>query len=152
MAEQAYVRPHSHHTPMDDIISNMGDTVFAVGLVVVLFVFAFLTAAVRSSRTKEYLKKHPIKKCPFCAELVKLEAKVCKHCGRDFAPVSPVSPQPLSVSKEKFYYSTDGEQQGPVDAGDLKLMWQDGLITNDTLVIREGDPEWRSIRDYLPLL
>jgi ribosomal protein L37AE/L43A len=73
---------------MDDIISNMGDTVFAVGLVVVLFVFAFLTAAVRSSRTKEYLKKHPIKKCPFCAELVKLEAKVCKHCGRDFAPVS----------------------------------------------------------------
>jgi hypothetical protein len=23
------------------------------------------------------------KKCPFCAELVKREAKVCKHCGRD---------------------------------------------------------------------
>lgn len=24
-----------------------------------------------------------MKKCPFCAELVKNEAKVCKHCGRD---------------------------------------------------------------------
>lgn len=23
------------------------------------------------------------KKCPFCAEIVKSEAKVCKHCGRD---------------------------------------------------------------------
>jgi hypothetical protein len=23
------------------------------------------------------------KKCPFCAELVKREATVCKHCGRD---------------------------------------------------------------------
>jgi len=23
------------------------------------------------------------KKCPFCAELVKREALVCKHCGRD---------------------------------------------------------------------
>ena len=26
------------------------------------------------------------RKCPFCAELVKREAKVCKHCGRDLAP------------------------------------------------------------------
>jgi hypothetical protein len=25
----------------------------------------------------------PMKKCPFCAEQVLLEAKVCKHCGRD---------------------------------------------------------------------
>lgn len=23
------------------------------------------------------------RKCPFCAELVRAEARVCKHCGRD---------------------------------------------------------------------
>jgi DNA-directed RNA polymerase subunit RPC12/RpoP len=23
------------------------------------------------------------KQCPFCAEFIKIEAKVCKHCGRD---------------------------------------------------------------------
>jgi hypothetical protein len=31
-------------------------------------------------------------KCPHCAELVLKEAKVCKHCGRDLAPVREASP------------------------------------------------------------
>lgn len=31
--------------------------------------------------------KHNEYKCPFCAEEVKMEAKICKHCGRDITPV-----------------------------------------------------------------
>jgi len=28
-------------------------------------------------------------KCPHCAEQIKAEAKVCKHCGRDVVPTEP---------------------------------------------------------------
>lgn len=81
---------------MNDIIANMGETAFAVILVLGFFVFAILTALVRTSQAKEYLKKHPVKRCPYCAEIVKLEAEVCKHCGKDFAPASS---QPVSELK-----------------------------------------------------
>ena len=63
----------------------------------------------------------------------------------------PVSPTTLSSSKVRYYYSTDGEQQGPADASDLKLMRKDGLITDDTPVLREGESQWRKFRDYLAL-
>ncbi len=50
----------------------------------------------------DYKATRDTKKCPFCAELVKVEARVCKHCGRDLlagtnAPVqkTPVISQPL---------------------------------------------------------
>ncbi len=92
-----------------------------------------------------------MRKCPYCAEMVQPDAKVCKHCGRDIAPSQPVQTT-LSSSGARYYYSTDGgEQQGPVDANDLKLMRQDGLVTDETLVIREGESQWRSYGDYLAL-
>jgi hypothetical protein len=63
---------------------------------------------------------------------------------------SPVTPTP-SGSTVKYYYSTNGEQQGPIDASDLRMMRKDGLVTDDTPVLREGEAAWRRFRDYLAL-
>jgi hypothetical protein len=34
----------------------------------------------------DYMQAKESKKCPFCAGLVKREATVCRHCGRDLVP------------------------------------------------------------------
>ena len=36
---------------------------------------------------KEQLGSGTMKKCPYCAEIVKREATVCKHCGRSIEEI-----------------------------------------------------------------
>jgi ribosomal protein L37AE/L43A len=126
----------------------MDSTIFTFAIVFSFVVFAISTALVRTARAKEHLKKHPIKKCPFCAEIVKFEARVCKHCGRDFASTAPV----VQTPKARFYYHAGGQQQGPFDGDELKLLWQEGVIKFDTPVIREGDSQWGCIQDFFGIM
>ncbi|NPV67104.1 MAG: zinc ribbon domain-containing protein [Anaerolineae bacterium] len=49
-----------------------------------------LLIALISGRNEEELERRGVvvgqtRHCPYCAELVKAEAKVCKHCGRDIS-------------------------------------------------------------------
>lgn len=43
------------------------------------------------------------RKCPFCAEEIKAEAKLCKHCGKDLPPIA------REVSRLRVTSIADGE-------------------------------------------
>jgi ribosomal protein L37AE/L43A len=34
---------------------------------------------------KKIHERHFTRECPFCAEIIKKRAKICKHCGQDVA-------------------------------------------------------------------
>jgi hypothetical protein len=40
----------------------------------------------RGGREANALNSGKYRKCPHCAEIIRAEAKVCKHCGREAAP------------------------------------------------------------------
>jgi hypothetical protein len=56
-----------------------------------------------------------------------------------------------SQPSKGYFFSADGQQQGPVSAADLRSMRKDGLIADDTPVLREGENEWRRFQDFLAL-
>ncbi|MBV2125736.1 MAG: zinc ribbon domain-containing protein [Candidatus Thiodiazotropha sp. (ex Ctena orbiculata)] len=44
---------------------------------------ALVTPANKEKIEARQLKEGKMKKCPHCAELVKTEAAICKHCGQE---------------------------------------------------------------------
>lgn len=54
-------------------------------LIIPLLVFIVLVLPTIKEDTPSY----DLKKCPFCAEDIKAEAVICKHCQRDIPPQQP---------------------------------------------------------------
>lgn len=52
-------------------------------LFIIALVHALLLRTDEAALDKRKLDEGNVKKCPHCAEIIKREAKVCKHCGRD---------------------------------------------------------------------
>jgi hypothetical protein len=72
--------------------SGFGWFLLAVLLSPLLAAFFLLIAGPQNENVEaQAIASGSARKCPFCAELIRHEAIVCKHCGRD-VPASPPAP------------------------------------------------------------
>lgn len=78
VALYAYARGHSY-------INVLGFLLLAL---IFSPLIALIAAALIPPSETNLIDKGLAKKCPHCAELVKPEADVCSHCGRDLMAVS----------------------------------------------------------------
>jgi hypothetical protein len=62
---------------------------YGTALFPVALAHSLVIKADREELEREQLQSGTSRKCPFCAEIIKREARVCRFCSRDLLPAEP---------------------------------------------------------------
>lgn len=93
------------------------------GLMIIAGVILFAVG----SRKSPIAQSDDTRKCPFCAEMVKEEAKICKHCGKELPPV------PKRLDRLLVTEVADGSEASRrgIQVDDILNSFNDQPIKND---------------------
>ena len=58
---------------------------------------------------------------------------------------SKFSDSPTNTTSSSFYVSHGAEVQGPFAESQLRQLFQQGTLTGDTLILREGSQDWQPL-------
>ena len=52
------------------------------------------------------------------------------------------------IADPTYHYAAEGEQIGPYTSHDIREFCDAGVITNDTLLIKDGDTQWKPLSEF----
>ena len=121
-------------------------TVFFVGA-------AVIEAIVRARNTVETITPSTAASATNTAETARI---LREHLPALAARPLETAPPPIgarkAVADQTFHYSDNGSSIGPCTAADMRELREADVISDDTLVFREGDTQWRAFMQFNELV
>jgi hypothetical protein len=115
---------------------------YGAALFIVALPHSLMIKADQEEIEREQLESGNSKKCPFCAEIIKKQAVVCRFCGRDLPTVTASAQTEFRRLAEKFNFVNN------VSSTDVETWWAANDLgtspgQNHNVYLMIQDERWR---------